>query len=109
MKGALLRGPASTASKPPLLARSETAFFTRSSSPAMKTWTAGAFLALPQAASAEKIVLKPLDHVRRGRRPPPFCVGAVAACGQSGCPAHVAAGAADAQGSVARSADLYSA
>jgi hypothetical protein len=38
--------------------------------------------------------------------PLPFCVGAVAACAQSGYPAHVAAGAADARGSIARSAHL---
>jgi hypothetical protein len=36
-------------------------------------------------------------------QPATVCVGAVAACGQSGDPAHVAAGAADAQGSIVRS------
>ena len=40
--------------------------------------------------------------------PLPFCVGAVAACAQSGYPAHVAAGAADARGSIARSAASHS-
>ena len=38
--------------------------------------------------------------------PPPFCVGVIAAYRQSGHPAHVAAGAADAQGSIVRSAHL---